>query len=194
MVAHSPPGIPYTGYLQYAILALYSAMSKNPRISIVAAVGRNRVIGKDNELLWHIPDDLRRFKQLTFGHPVIMGRKTFESIVSVLGTPLPGRTNIVVTRDRTWAFPDERVLVTHSIEEAIEKASELDLEEIFIGGGGEIWRQSLARVDRLYLTLIDDEKESDAFFPPYETLFPHPLNEEKREYQGVPYRWVTLER
>jgi len=95
-------------------------------IAIVAAIGRNRELGKGNQLLWHIPDDLKRFKALTTGHPVIMGRKTFESIVAMLGKPLPGRKNIVVTRNAAFSYPD--VLTADSIENAIEVAKRSDLE------------------------------------------------------------------
>jgi dihydrofolate reductase len=171
-------------------------MEKTPHISIVVALGRdaqhNRVIGKDNELLWHIPDDLKRFKQLTLGHPVIMGRKTFESIVSVLGKPLPGRTNIVVTRDTAWQYDGAEV--RHSIEDAIARAKELDAEEVFIGGGTEIYKQALPYVDKLYLTLIDDQKEGDAYFPAYEQEFTKKTFEEARVWDGVRYTWVNLER
>jgi dihydrofolate reductase len=162
------------------------------RISIVAAHGRNREIGKGNELLWHIPDDLKRFKRLTLGHPVILGRKTFDSIVAILGKPLPGRTNIVVTRDEAWKYPD--VLVAHSLDEAVKMASEIDQQEIFIGGGANLWEQSLSIVERLYLTLIDEEKDGDAFFPAYERIFTKKIAEEFREHEGIKYRWVDLER
>jgi len=163
-----------------------------PKISIVAAIGRNREIGHGNELLWHIPADLKRFKQLTLGHPVILGRKTFESIVNYLGHPLPGRTNIVVTRDGEYAF--EGTVVVHSLEEAIEKAKEIDQTEIFIGGGANLWEQSLPLVTCLYLTLIDDEKEGDTFFPEYEKEFTKKIFEEAHEHEGLKYTWVTLER
>ncbi len=165
---------------------------QKPRVSIVVALGHGRVIGKGNHLLWRIPDDLKRFKALTLGHPVVMGRKTFESIVALLGTPLPNRTNIVITRDTTWAY--EGVVVTHSLEEALEKAKALDQEEIHIGGGADLYRQALPFVDRLYLTLIDDTKDGDTVFPPYEEMFTKKLSEEKREYKGLPYTWITLER
>lgn len=176
------------------------------RVSAIAAIGKNRVLGKHNQLLWHIPDDLRRFKALTLGHPVIMGRKTFESIIAVLGKPLPGRTNVVVTRNidfvnrysdlrsRYDEFP-KSVIVASGIEEAIEKAkSAPGGEEIFIGGGGEIYRQALPFTERLYLTLIDDEKEGDSFFPAYEDEFKKQVFEEARDYEGLKYRWVDLER
>ena len=167
-----------------------------PRVSVVVAMGvgrhHNHVIGKENKLLWRIPDDLKRFKALTLGHPVIMGRKTFESIVAVLGKALPGRTNIVVTRDPEWSF--EGVVVCHTLEEALEKAKEIDNQEIFIGGGAQIYEQALHHVDRLYLTLIDDEKEGDTFFPEYEKHFTKVLSDEKREHEGLTYRWLDLER
>ncbi len=165
-------------------------------ISIVVAMGtgrlHNHVIGRNNALLWHIPDDLKRFKQLTLGHPVIMGRKTFESIVSVLGKALPGRTNIVVTRDMDWKF--DGVIAMHSLEEAVERAKEIDSEEIFIGGGTQLYTQALPLVDRLYLTLIDDDKEGDSYFPDYEREFTKIISEESGEWDGLRYRWVTLER
>jgi dihydrofolate reductase len=159
-----------------------------PKICIVVAIGRNRELGKDNMLLWRIPDDLKRFKALTMGHPLIFGRKTFESI----GKPLPGRTNIVVTRDPDWTH--EGVVVARSLEEAIEKASALDAEEVHIGGGAQLYAQALPFVDRLYLTLIDDTKEADTFFPEYEKEFTKVVKEEQREYEGMRYSWIERER
>ncbi|MEI7719646.1 MAG: dihydrofolate reductase [bacterium] len=168
------------------------------RISALVALGKNRVIGKGNELLWHIPDDLKRFKALTLGRPVIMGRKTFESIVAAIGKPLPGRTNIVVTRDPSFVsrlnLDMSDVLVVSSLKEALEKASTMDQEEIFIGGGAQIYEQVLPKVDRLYLTLIDGEQEGDTFFPPYEHLFTKKVFEEEHEWQGLKYTWVDLEK
>lgn len=162
-------------------------------INIVAAIGRSRVLGKDNRLLWHIPDDLKRFKALTLGHPVIMGRKTFESILASLGKPLPGRMNIVVTRDASWQH--EGAVTATSIEDAIEKAKAAPGgEEIIVGGGGEIYRQALPFVDKLYLTLIEDDKEGDSFFPEYEDAFKKVVADESREYEGLQYRWLDLER
>lgn len=166
---------------------------KKPRVSAVVAIGRgNRVIGNKNELLWHIPEDLKRFKQITLGHPIIMGRKTFESIVAMLGKALPGRTNIVVTRDTSWSYPD--VLVTHSLTEALEKASALDEKEIFVGGGAQLYEEALPFIDRLYLTIIENDKEGDAFFPAYEHLFTTKLSEEEHEHNGLRYRYIDLER
>lgn len=166
-------------------------------ISIVVALGNgrkhNRVLGKENKLLWHIPDDLKRFKRLTLGHPIIMGRKTFESILSYLGKPLPNRTNIVLTRDERWNY--DGTLRAASIEEAIELAKQQPgSDEIFIGGGGQIYADALPLVDKLYLTLIEDEKEGDSFFPPYEEEFTRVVFEEERKHNGLPYRWIDLER
>jgi len=167
--------------------------SMKPRVSIVAAIGKNREIGMGNRLLWHIPEDLKRFKTLTLGHPVILGRKTFESIVSMLGKPLPGRQNIVVTRDPAWKYAG--VITAPSLEEALRQAADIDMEEIFIGGGARIWEQSLLYVDKLYLTLIDGEKESDAYFPPYEHIFTKKMSEEKHvSSDGIHYCFVTLEK
>lgn len=129
-------------------------------ISILVAASENGVIGRDNQLLWRLPDDLKRFKQLTLGHPMIMGRKTFESI----GKPLPGRTSIIVTRSP--AYRAEGTLVVHSLEEALAVAGKLDSEEAFIIGGGEIYRLALEnnRVDQIYLTLVHADYEGDTFF------------------------------
>ncbi|HVY73141.1 MAG TPA: dihydrofolate reductase [Candidatus Paceibacterota bacterium] len=162
------------------------------RVAITVAIGRDREIGLNGKLLWHIPDDLKRFKNLTLGHPVIMGRKTFESILNILGKPLPGRTNIVITRDQNWSY--EGVLVFHSLEEALAKAHELEQEEIHIGGGSDLYKQALPFVDRLYLTLVDDTKEADTYFPEYEQEFTKKISEEVREQGGLKYTWVTLER
>ncbi|MBP9711226.1 MAG: dihydrofolate reductase [Candidatus Pacebacteria bacterium] len=166
--------------------------SKRPRISAIVSIGKNLVIGRQDKLMWPIPEDLKRFKRLTMGHPVIMGRKTFESILASLGKPLPGRTNVVITRDPAYA--PEGAVVAHSLEEAVQKASDIDQEEIFIGGGAQIYEQALPMADRLYMTLIDDEKPGDAYFPAFEHLFTKKLAEESGEHNGLKYKWVDLER
>lgn len=164
-----------------------------PTVTAVAAIGKNRVLGKENKLLWHIPDDLKRFKELTLGHPLITGRKTFESVLGYnKGKPLAGRQNIVVTRDPEWKY--EGVITAASVEDAIAKAKEIDPQEIFIGGGAQIYELALPYTDRLCLTLIDDEKEGDTFFPPYEHEFTKVVFEQDREWKGLKYRWVDLER
>jgi dihydrofolate reductase len=164
-----------------------------PRISIMVALGKNgtahNTIGKDNKLLWHISEDLKRFKKITLGHPIIMGRKTYESI----GRPLPGRVNIIITRNKDWTA--DGVETRHSLEEALEYAKSLDGEEVFVCGGSEIYTQALPFVDRLYLTLINDEKDADSFFPDYSEFTKEIEREEKRDEKlGVNYVWVTLER
>lgn len=169
---------------------------KKPIVSAIAAIGRNRELGKDNKLLWHIPEDLKRFREITRGHPVIMGRKTFESIVGYTGKPLPDRTNIVVSRrPRMIDLRNQSsVLAVASVEEAIEKAKQLDNTEVFIIGGAQIYETALPYTDKLYLTLIDAEAEADSFFPPYETEFTKKVFDETHEWDGVKYRWVDLER
>ena len=163
-------------------------------LSIIAAIGKNRELGKDNQLLWHIPDDLKRFKQLTLGHPVIMGRKTFDSIAAALGKPLPSRTNIVVTRD-TVRHADDSVVRVPNIEAALEFARHAPGgEDIFIIGGGQLYAQALPQADRLYLTLIDDAREADTFFPTYEELFTKKVFEEDREWNELAYHWIDLEK
>jgi dihydrofolate reductase len=165
---------------------------QKPLVVAVAAIGRNRELGKGTDLLWKIPDDLRRFKALTAAHPIILGRKTFESILGYLGKPLPNRQNIVVTSDSSWAH--EGVIRAASVEEAIKKGKELDTEQVTIGGGGQIYKAALPYTDILKLTLIDDEKDADSFFPEYEREFTKVLADEAREYEGLKYRWVDLAR
>lgn len=128
-------------------------------IAIVVAIAENNVIGKDNQLIWHLPADLRHFKQKTMGHPMIMGRKTFESI----GKPLPGRTTIIVTRQEDYQA--EGCIVVYSVEEAIAKGKELDSEQVSIVGGAEIYKQALPYVDTLYLTEVHHAFDGDTFFP-----------------------------
>jgi len=136
----------------------------HPRLTIIAALTRNGVIGRGNRLPWHIPEDLKRFKALTLGHPVIMGRKTFESILATLGKPLPGRENIVVTRSRDFAPPGCRVV--HSIEDAIAAAA--GVEEVFVIGGGEIYALALPYAHGLRLTEVHADDQGDAYFPEFD--------------------------
>jgi len=167
-------------------------MFQGHKVAAVVAIGKNRELGKDNKLLWHIPDDLKRFKELTKGHPIILGRKTFESIVGYLGKPLPGRTNIVITRDPHWTRDD--VIVARTFESALEAAVVSPGSDIIhIGGGAQLYEQALPFIDTLHLTLVDAESDADSFFPPYEEYFKK-VKEEKKEYDGLIYRWVDLER
>lgn len=161
----------------------------DPPIVIVAAMSNiDRGIGKDNRLLWHIPEDLKRFKTLTYGHPIIMGRKTFESIVAMLGKPLPGRTNIVITRDTTYNPAGAHV--THSLEEAILHAKKERPEEIHIGGGAEIYRLALPFVTKLYITWIQNKPEADTFFPPFEDEFEIITTHPSQTHKDTTYQWV----
>lgn len=129
-------------------------------VSAIVAAGQAWGIGKDNAMLWHLPDDFRYFKQTTSGHPVIMGRKTLQS----LGKPLKNRTNIVVTRQQ--GFTAEGVEVFHDLASAIQRAQAVDSEEVFVIGGGEIYRQALPLIDRLYLTQVHHTfPEATAHFP-----------------------------
>ncbi len=165
----------------------------NIPVVIVAGIGeRTRAIGKDNQILFHVPDDLKRFKELSMGHPVIMGRKTFESIVALLKKPLPGRTNIVVTRDENYTH--EGAVVAHSLEEALELAARENPREIHIGGGAEMYKLALPYVDKLYLTLFDDDREGDSWFPEYGNEFKEIARHGVRDHEGVKYEWVDFER
>ncbi len=127
--------------------------------SIIAAKSSNQVIGKDNSLIWHMPADLKRFKQKTLGHCIIMGRKTLES----MDKPLPGRTSIVVTRNKQYKA--EGFIVVHNIQDAFHLAEENKQEEVFILGGAEIYKLTLGMADKMYLTEIKAEFDGDAFFP-----------------------------
>jgi dihydrofolate reductase len=168
----------------------------------VVAIGRNRELGKGNKLIWKIPADVQRFRDLTRGHPLIMGRKTFESILSYRGSPLPERTNIVVSQtlssrpDLDDVFRLEHVIVVGSLEEALEAAKKAPgSEEIHIGGGAELYKQALPMIDKLYLTLIDAEDVgADTFFPEYEKEFTKKVFEEEHEWEGIKYKYVDLER
>ena len=151
-------------------------------ISLIAALSeRTRVIGRGGDLVWHIPEDLKRFKTLTLGHPVIMGRKTWESLPPKF-RPLPGRTNIVVTRKKEYVA--EGATVTHSFESALARAGDSSTE-VFVIGGEELYTSALPYTDRLYLTLIDAEEKGDAYFPPYEKDFPVILSEEQGEWSHI---------
>jgi len=161
---------------------------KTPRISIIAAIGKNRELGKKNDLIWRIRDDLQHVKAITLGHPIIMGQNTYESI----GKPLPDRTNIVLTKDTDYA--PEGCVMAHSLEEALEKARAVEDEEIFIFGGAYVYTQTIAMADRLYLTLIHDtDSEADAFFPEYD-LFTTVVEKEERGQDDLLYSWVVLEK
>jgi len=159
------------------------------KISLIVAMAENRVIGEGNDLPWHLPADLKRFKALTIGHVIVMGRKTFESI----GRPLPRRHSVVITRNPEYRAPG--VSVVHSLEQALDQAAGED--EVFVIGGAAIFAQALPRADRLYLTLVHAEPPGDVVFPPLPadqwTLVeeqPHPADER----HAWPYTFRRYER
>lgn len=128
-------------------------------VSLLLAASENNVIGKNNRLPWHLPDDLKYFKNLTWGLPILMGRKTFDSI----GKPLPGRKSIVITRDQDWQH--EGVVVVHAIDDAIKMAESFGAKEIFVIGGAQIFNTTLPAANRIYLTRIHQQFDGDVFFP-----------------------------
>lgn len=131
-------------------------------ISIIAAMDERQGIGIDNKMPWHLPADLKRFKKITMGHHLIMGRKTYQSI----GNPLPGRTMIILSRNPD--FTAEGCLVSRSLTEALERARDAGENEIFIVGGGEVYREALSSVDRLYLSFVHTSQPADTHFPQFE--------------------------
>lgn len=161
-------------------------------INMIVAVGANNEIGGGNDLLWRLSSDLKRFKKITMGHPMIMGRKTYESI----GRPLPGRTSIVITRNADFEAPDE-VIVVNSLEMALEEAQKLNQKlngEVFVIGGGQIYEMALPLVDRLYLTKVkQDFEKADIFFPVIEG-FTEFTPQESGEENGLEWEFGVIER
>jgi dihydrofolate reductase len=152
-------------------------------------MARNRVIGDNNTLPWHLPADLKHFKALTMGHHIVMGRKTYESI----GKPLPGRTSVVVTRNARYAQPG--VVMAHSLETAISACG--NDEEIFVIGGAEIYRQAIAFADRIYLTEIDADISGDAYFTEFDDKLWQETSRESHapdEKNAYPYHFVVYDR
>lgn len=159
---------------------------------MIAAIARNtRVIGKEGgHLPWRIPEDFKHFKDTTMGHPIIMGRTTFEEFD---GRLLPGRTHIVITRQADYVAP-EGVFVAHSIEDAIARASEIDTHEIFIIGGGQIYTAALPFANRLYLTLVDTDITGPVKFPEYESQFHKIVSRRESKDENFVYEFVVLEK
>jgi dihydrofolate reductase len=153
-------------------------------INIIAVVAKNRAIGRNNQLLWHLPDDLKHFKEITQNHPVVMGLNTYYSI----GKPLPNRINVVVSKDKI-EIPNCEVFT--SLESAIDFASSKD-EQIFIIGGASIYEQTISVADKLYLTIVDKEvTDADAFFPDY-SEFKNIIKQENFEIDDFKYSFVEL--
>ncbi|MBI3231808.1 MAG: dihydrofolate reductase [Candidatus Doudnabacteria bacterium] len=166
--------------------------------SLIACINKNRGLGLNNQLLYKIPEDLKFFKEKTAGHTVIMGKKTFESI----GRPLPHRTNIIITRDKN--FKADGCTVCHSINEALAYASlpstegagggqTGDSRAVFIIGGAQIYAQTINKADKLYLTIVDDDKPADAYFPSYHDFKKTTILSEG-EYKSLKYQIVMLEK
>lgn len=160
----------------------------SPRLNLIAALGKNGVIGIANRLPWRLPDDLKHFKALTLGHPVLMGRKTFES----LGRPLPGRRNIVITRNAHYRPAGAEV--AGSIEQALALCQ--DAAEVFFIGGADIYRQALPLAERLHLTEVDASPAGDAFFPAFDRArWRESAREARRdESVGLDYAFVVYQR
>lgn len=151
-------------------------------ITLVVAASRNNVIGKDNQLLWRLPNDTRYFKNVTWGMPVIMGRKTFES----LGKPLGGRTNIVLTRNSGWKA--QGVTTVKNLDDALFLAKEMDVKEVMVIGGGEVYKMAMPKAGRIHITRVEADLEGDAYFPEIDPLLwklvsreDHPADE-KHQY------------
>lgn len=162
------------------------------KLSLIAALAANNVIGRNNQVPWRLPTDLRRFKALTMGHHLIMGRKTFDSV----GRPLPGRVNVVITRREDWSAAG--VTVEHSLEEALRVAADAADAEAFIAGGAEIYELAIHRADRMYLTRVHAEVEGDTFFPEFDDVSEwrlvdaeHFEADERNEY---PFSFLTYDR
>jgi dihydrofolate reductase len=161
-------------------------------ISIIAAIGSNRAIGRDNKLLWSISADLRRFSEYTRERPVVMGRKTFDSILERNGCPLPHRPHIVVTRNTHWAH--DGVRVAHTVTDALVTAAKFRGDP-FVIGGENIFRESLPHVSMLYLTLVDDAPDADAFFPEYLDRFEELWRQPKPGlYKNITYQFANFRR
>ena len=159
-------------------------------ISIICAIARNNVIGNNNSMIWHIPSDLKRFKSITSGSTIIMGRKTFESLPGVL----PKRKHIVITRDKNYTVNNESVEVLHSVDEVLKKY-ENNNEEVFIIGGGQIYKEFLPHADKLYLTILEKDFKGDTKFP--EINKDEWIIEEKSEIiteNNIDYYFIDLKR
>ncbi len=165
---------------------MHSELKKKSRVTIIAAIDENQVLGKDNQLIWHLPDDLKRFKRLTTGHAIIMGRKTFESLPKAL----PNRQNIVVTRNLDYS--SEGITVCHSIEAAIESAK--DDEQPFIIGGAQIYEQGLKFASIIEVTKIHTQFEGDVFFPKIDYKEWSEVKRQIMEHTDFDYSFITYKK
>ena len=182
-----------------------------PKINIICALSENRVIGNKNRIPWHIKDDLIRFKEKTLHHTVIMGRTTFESLLGYYqksGKQLPERRHVIVSRDRNYQVHLPDCFVAHSVDDAINLAIEKEIApsataavaergnggEVFISGGASLFEQTIARANRLYLTLVHGQFEGDTYFPDYSEFTKVIGKEDKKTADGLAYTFLDLER
>jgi dihydrofolate reductase len=161
-------------------------MQKTAIISLIAAMADNRVIGRGNAIPWHIPADLKRFKAVTLGHPVIMGRKTFESI----GGPLPGRKTLILTKSRSYRAEGSEIF--HSLRDALDACA--GAGEVFICGGGEVYREALPLASRIYLTVVHMDVDGDTMFPEIPYDFKEVEREEMTGDGAIPCSFILYER
>lgn len=169
-----------------------------PIISIIAAMNENRIIGNQGKIPWHIKDDLIRFRDKTINHTVIMGRKSFDYMLSYYqksGNNLPKRTHIIVTKNPEYRINLPNIFICSSIEKALEKGKEIEPEEIFIAGGAQIFAQTINLVDKLYLTIVQENFSGDSYFPDYKNLFTKKIMEsEWKNSNNHIYKFLDLAR
>lgn len=156
-------------------------------LSMIAAVNENNVIGKNNKLVWHIPDDLKRFKKLTTGKAIVMGRKTFESLPGVL----PNRKHIIITENMNYTYDNDNVEIVHSIHELLKYKDCSD--EIFVIGGGKIYKELLPHCQKLYLTKVHSNEEGDTYFPSFDMSNYKVLESEEHDDGNTKFTFLTLQ-
>ncbi|PIS09345.1 hypothetical protein COT75_02065 [Candidatus Beckwithbacteria bacterium CG10_big_fil_rev_8_21_14_0_10_34_10] len=169
---------------------------KKPIISLIAAIGENRELGYQGKIPWHIKEDFIYFKKKTLGHVIIMGRKTFDSLLKFYkkgDQPLPKRIIIIITRNKDYQVIYKDCFVVHSIKQAIQLAKEKEKTEIFISGGGQIYEKGIKLADKLYLTIVKGKFKADTFFPDY-SRFKKAIKEDKKESGGYRYSFLELKK
>lgn len=167
-----------------------------PRLSMIVAVANHSVIGRGQDMAWHIRSDLRRFRSMTEGKTIIVGRETFEHLRHAYESrnkPLPERKQVILTKNLSYHVDLPDCFVCHTVEEAISKAYEIEKVEILVVGGGTIFSQMIDRVERLYLTKVELDVDGDVFFPNY-SQFSKVISDEPQEEDGIKFRYLTLER
>lgn len=171
-------------------------MIYHPKISIFAAMSDNKVMGKGNQIPWHLYPDLKRMSERSKGHVVIIGRKTYESMDFYYGKynkEMPGKLYIIITSDPAYKPTRQNTMVVHSLEEALEKAKEIEKDEVIINGGHRVFQDAMKYTDTLYLTIVHGHYEGDVYFPDY-SEFKKVIEKEDGEYKEYKYTFLTLER